>query len=218
MMQQLAGGGAPFGSGTPLAGEGAMPMIASPNPMAAMMQQMMSNPDQMQQMMQLSQQLLGGGGGFGGGLGGGVGVPDPTGGAHRAAPTVPAAPGAQVTPHAANPIAAMMQQMMDNPAQMQQMANLSQQLMGGGLGGGGLGGALGGGFLGAAAPGSAAADPSANPLAMQMQRQRFASQLQQLLAMGFTNEAACLRVLAEHNGRVDSAIDQLLAMPEASSP
>merc|ERR1719512_512396 len=115
----------------------------------------------------------------------------------------------------------MMQQMMGNPAQMQQMANLSQQLMGGGLGGafgGGPGGAFGGGILGASTPGNETADLSANPMAMQMQRQRFASQLQQLLAMGFTNEAVCLRVLAEHNGRVDSAIDQLLAMPEASSP
>merc|ERR1719210_227760 len=138
-------------------------------------------------MMQLSQQLMGGGGlgGGPGGLSGGFGAPDPTGGAHPAAPVTPATPEAQVTPPAANPMAAMMQQMMRNPAQMQQMANLSQQLMGGGLGGafgGGPGGALGGGLLGAATPGNETADVSANPMAMQMQRQRFASQLQQLLA------------------------------------
>ncbi|CAE7206218.1 unnamed protein product [Symbiodinium sp. KB8] len=46
---------------------------------------------------------------------------------------------------------------------------------------------------------------------MRLQRARFASQLTQLSAMGFTNEAACLRALAQHEGRLDAAIDTLLS-------
>merc|ERR1711918_248402 len=44
----------------------------------------------------------------------------------------------------------------------------------------------------------------------QFARARFAAQLGQLAAMGFTNEAACLRALQQHQGRVDAAIDALL--------
>lgn len=60
----------------------------------------------------------------------------------------------------------------------------------------------------AAAPGTQVAN---NPLAAALQRTRFASQLQQLVAMGFTNESVCLQALAQHNGRLDAAIDTLLA-------
>merc|ERR1712176_1638918 len=41
-------------------------------------------------------------------------------------------------------------------------------------------------------------------------RVRFAAQLAQLAAMGFSNEAACLAALQQHQGRVDAAIDALL--------
>mmetsp|Transcript_68499 Transcript_68499/g.191973 ORF Transcript_68499/g.191973 Transcript_68499/m.191973 type:complete len:408 (+) Transcript_68499:125-1348(+) len=81
---------------------------------------------------------------------------------------------------------------------------------------GGMGGGMGGGFgaLPGAAPGAAVTAPAANPfagLAMSSQRARFSSQLTQLAAMGFTNEADCLRALAQHDGRVDAAIDTLLS-------
>jgi len=133
-------------------------------------------------------------------------------------------PPAQAAPQqapAANPMASMMQQMMSNPAQMQSMMQLSQQLMGGGMGGGlgGMGAGMGTPAAGlpqqAAAP--AAQDLMANPLAAQMQRSRFAAQLSQLTSMGFTNEAACLRALAQHGGRVDAAIDTLLSSGEGGS-
>jgi ubiquilin len=116
-----------------------------------------------------------------------------------------------------NPLASMMQQMMQDPAQMQQMMQTSMQfrsLMGGmaGLGAPGPGG------FGAApttgTPSTAVPNPmtdAANPFAQAAQRARFASQLTQLQTMGFTDEATCLRVLAEHNGRIDAAIDALLS-------
>merc|ERR1712176_944073 len=98
----------------------------------------------------------------------------------------------------------MMQQMMSDPARMQQSTAMVQQLFGGG-----------------AMPTPAGAvpttTPAANPIAEAMQRARFASQLSQLVAMGFTNEAICLRVLAQHNGRIDAAIDALLASGEGSA-
>merc|ERR1719353_2677182 len=70
------------------------------------------------------------------------------------------------------------------------------------------------GPMGGAAPGAA---PAANAASEQMNRARFASQLTQLTSMGFSNEAACLRALAQHNGRVDAAIDTLLASGEGGS-
>jgi len=36
--------------------------------------------------------------------------------------------------------------------------------------------------------------------------------------MGFTNEAACLNALAQHGGRVDAAIDTLLANGTGNDP
>merc|ERR1712066_243092 len=101
----------------------------------------------------------------------------------------------------ANPMNTMMQQMMSNPALMQQSMAMSQQIFGG-----------------SAPPTPAAASPitalpASNPMAEAMlsaQRTRFAGQLAQLVAMGFTNEAMCLRALAQNNGRVDAAIDALL--------
>merc|ERR1712012_1103512 len=61
------------------------------------------------------------------------------------------------------------------------------------------------------------ADLENNPMRQQVLRVRFSQQLQQLIAMGFTNEIVCLRVLAQHNGRVDAAMDALLSMGDASS-
>merc|ERR1712048_817924 len=107
---------------------------------------------------------------------------------------------------APNPMAAMMQQMMSDPARMQQSMAMSQQLFGG-----------------SAPPTPAAAlpitaPPASNPMAEAMlsaQRARFAGQLAQLVAMGFTNEAVCLRALAQHNGRVDAAIDACCLLAKA---
>merc|ERR1712066_835536 len=110
--------------------------------------------------------------------------------------------GQTTTPSPApNPMAAMMQQMMSDPARMQQSMAMAQQLFGGSA---------------SSTPAAASpitTTPASNPMAEAMlsaQRVRFASQLAQLVAMGFTNEAVCLRALAQHNGRVDAAIDALL--------
>merc|ERR1711941_236020 len=116
-----------------------------------------------------------------------------------------------------------MQQMMSNPAMMQQSMAMAQQMFGGGAFG------TSQGLTGAPTPALPSTPagalpitgaPAANPMAEAMlsaQRVQFASQLSQLVAMGFTNEAVCLRALAQHNGRVDVAIDSLLASGEGSS-
>lgn len=85
-----------------------------------------------------------------------------------------------------------------NPMQqmMQQMMNAGQQ--GAGQQGAGQQGA------GQQGAGDAAVPES-------VQKARFASQLVQLANMGFSDESMCLRALAQHNGRLDSAIDVLLA-------
>merc|ERR1719188_2597159 len=104
-------------------------------------------------------------------MGGGLATPQAGGAAPPAVPsaTPPAAPAT------ANPMANLMQ-----------MMGGGQQPFGGGFGGGA-------GF--GAAPGIGGAAPARqdNPMAAQMQRVRFASQLQQLMAMGFADEAVCLR-------------------------
>merc|ERR1719311_1270919 len=87
---------------------------------------------------------------------------------------------------------------------------------------GGMGGfpmmapGAGAGYPAAATPGAtegAAAPPAApmNSLMESAQRARFATQLGQLSVMGFTNESKCIQALLQHNGRVDAAIDHLLA-------
>jgi len=202
------------------------PQAPQANPMVAMMQQMMSDPAHMQQMMALSHQMM-------------TSQAPATTTAQATGPFAPAAlgglqpnlqPGVQQAP-AFNPMAATMQQMVQNPAQMQSMMALSQQLMGGS---GALPSvapttpvpapetpAVTGAPLAAAvpvpAPGAAAPD-TASAAILAQQRVRFASQLSQLVAMGFTNPAACLRALAQHGGRVDAAIDTLLSSsPDASN-
>jgi len=121
----------------------------------------------------------------------------------------------------------MMQQMMQNPQMMQNMMQMrmGQQNMGGGAPGAfpgampGTPGAFPGAMPGmtAASTPADAATPAAVPagpmsdMMVSAQRARFASQLSQLAAMGFTDEALCIRVLTEHNGRVDSAMDALLS-------
>merc|ERR1719443_2129907 len=88
--------------------------------------------------------------------------------------------------------------------------------------GGMFGGAAAPAPFGAAAtpaPFGAAATPAvagAGAMTDEVARVRFASQLTQLMGMGFTNEALCLQALRQHNGRVDAAIDALLSSPEAS--
>merc|ERR1719330_2152825 len=93
----------------------------------------------------------------------------------------PAAAAQQANPTAANPFAAMMQQMQGQQGQQD------------------------------------GADLENNPMRQQVLRVRFSQQLQQLMAMGFTNEMVCLKVLAQHNGRVDAAMDALLTMGDACS-
>jgi len=55
--------------------------------------------------------------------------------------------------------------------------------------------------------GGARAAPVANP------EERFASQLEQLASMGFTNRAACIEELQATAGNVEAAIDRLLSRP-----
>merc|ERR1712066_849338 len=110
-----------------------------------------------------------------------------------------------------NPMAAVMQEMMNNPAVMQQSMLMAQQMFGGTAAGQPN-------MFGAPAFAPQAAQPAGEALDATAQgppdallRVRFASHLAQLSAMGFCNEAACLRALQQHHGRVDVAIDALLA-------
>jgi hypothetical protein len=164
-----------------------------------MMEQMMSNPAMMQQSMQMANQMFGGQQGLAAG---------------NDASQTPAA--------TTNPFGPMMEQMMSNPAMMQQSMQMAQQMFGNQGGGNpGFPAMFGGAPLAAPAPlldsdsptTSATTATGMDPLA----RARFASQLAQLAAMGFCNEAACLRALQQHQGRVDAAIDALLAGGEASA-
>merc|ERR1719313_2699748 len=96
------------------------------------------------------------------------------------------------------------QQMMSDPQAMQramQMMSGQHQGMQGGMP---LEGAS-----------DAAPTPAAGPMDDMMLRARFAHLLPQLTAMGFTNEALCLRVLQQQNGRLDAAIDVLLTSGDA---
>eukprot|EP00747_Dinoflagellata_sp_TGD_P102611 gnl/TRDRNA2_/TRDRNA2_168722_c2_seq1.p1 gnl/TRDRNA2_/TRDRNA2_168722_c2~~gnl/TRDRNA2_/TRDRNA2_168722_c2_seq1.p1 ORF type:complete len:475 (-),score=117.09 gnl/TRDRNA2_/TRDRNA2_168722_c2_seq1:113-1537(-) len=118
------------------------------------------------------------------------------------------------TQQQSNPFSAMMQQMQSNPQMMQQMMAMSQQM-----------GQqpLPGGYPNAAAGQSVSPAPPAPPSptspeeAAQASRIRFASQLDSLSAMGFTDEALCLQALQRHDGRLDAAIDMLLAAPSRES-
>lgn len=115
-----------------------------------------------------------------------------------------------------------MQQMMQNPAMMQQAMAMTQQMMNPqNQAQGGDANAIGAGFNAGAFGG-----PNFQTMMQQMNagqqgageaavpdsvlRARFASQLVQLANMGFSDESTCLRALAQHNGRLDSAIDVLL--------
>lgn len=206
---------APFGMFPTLAAQPQNPAASQSDPMAAMMQQMMSNPAMMQQSMQMASQM------FGGQQGAGLGAPSPT-------PTALPTQAPTATPQ--DPMAAMMQQMMNNPAMMQQSMQMAQQMFGNQSGNGaGLPGVGFPGMFGAPTvpPTSPAADSDAQGLNTAagvpaagtdaFARARFASQLAQLSAMGFCNEAACLRALQQHQGRVDAAIDSLLSSGEGCS-
>merc|ERR1712217_444342 len=134
----------------------------------------------------------------------------------------PADPSSQ-TP-ATNPFASMMEQLASNPAMMQQSMQMTQAMFGNQAGGApGFSGVFGTPGMSPSAP-----DPEAHvqgpstsvaPAAGidPFTRVRFATQLAQLTAMGFCNEAACLRALQQHMGRVDAAIDALLASGEGSA-
>jgi ubiquilin len=116
------------------------------------------------------------------------------------------------------------QQMMGDPQAMQramQMMSGQHQGMPGGMpfgyGFGAQPGQFGSPGLGMPAEGAggAAPTPAAGPMDDMMLRARFAHLLPQLTAMGFTNEALCLRVLQQQNGRLDAAIDVLLTSGDA---
>mmetsp|Transcript_33585 Transcript_33585/g.61188 ORF Transcript_33585/g.61188 Transcript_33585/m.61188 type:complete len:519 (+) Transcript_33585:87-1643(+) len=206
---------------------------AGANPMATMMQQMMSNPAMMQQSMAMAQQMFGQGRSA-------QGADAPV--AQAAPPMNPFAAmlGGQTTatPQAdTNPMANMMQQMMNNPAMMQQSMAMAQQMFGQGAGAPAaattpasnpmatmmqqmmsspaLMQSFGGAGLTEVT--EASSSPAALPAAANFQRAQFATQLAQLSAMGFVNEEACLRVLAQHQGRVDAAIDALLSSGEGTA-
>mmetsp|Transcript_242 Transcript_242/g.433 ORF Transcript_242/g.433 Transcript_242/m.433 type:complete len:443 (-) Transcript_242:47-1375(-) len=144
---------------------------------------------------------------------------------------------APTTSPGANPMATMMQQMMSNPAMMQQSMAMAQQMFGQGAGAPAaattpasnpmatmmqqmmsspaLMQSFGGAGLTEVT--EASSSPAALPAAANFQRAQFATQLAQLSAMGFVNEEACLRVLAQHQGRVDAAIDALLSSGEGTA-
>merc|ERR550514_2120898 len=112
------------------------------------------------------------------------------------------------------------QRMMADPAMMQQVQQMMQQvmqmrqmMMGGGLGAPGAGG---NNLFGAAPAAAGAGDgvtppPVPNTTPGPMDRMRYASQLQQLVAMGFDDEVRCLAALARCQGNVDQALDHLFA-------
>ena len=78
--------------------------------------------------------------------------------------------------------------------------------LGGGLGGlGGFGG-LGGGLGGASARPAAPAADTRPP------EERFATQLQQLEQMGFTNKQNNIAALTATNGELNAAVDRLVGM------
>lgn len=146
---------------------------------------------------------------------------------------------------AQNPFNQMMQQMMSNPAMMQQAMAMTQQMMNPpnqAQAGDASANAAAGGFNAPPSPFGQPGMGAPNPMQQMMQQMmnagqqgagqqgagqqgepvgaevpesvqkaRFASQLVQLANMGFSDESMCLRALAQHNGRLDSAIDVLLA-------
>lgn len=111
---------------------------------------------------------------------------------------------------------AMMQQMMSNPAMMQQSMQMAQSMFGnqGAGAGAGFPAMFGQPALAPTSPVTEGGEQDANaptPDVDAFARLRFAAQLAQLSAMGFCNEAAALRALQRHQGRVDAAIDTLLS-------
>merc|ERR1711874_110207 len=106
----------------------------------------------------------------------------------------------------------MMQHMMNNPAVMQQSMQMAQQMFGGQQA------SQAGSPQAAGNPNAVQQDHSTTALGVDgFARAQFATQLAQLSAMGFCNEAACLQALQQHHGRVDAAIDALLASGQGTA-
>jgi len=193
-----------LGAATPAVG---MQPSSAPNPMAAMMQQMMSDPARMQQMMGMAQQLMA----PQAGAEHGVQAATPAAGntlSNSLTAAMPGTPAGAGQTGESNSMMAMMQHMLGaqsgqypNMGSNPMMATMMQQMM--------------------APEGQAVAaelgTPDTPPLPSVMLRMRFAGQLAQLSAMGFSNEEACLRALAQHNGRLDSAIDTLISFNDGSA-
>merc|ERR1719158_2360974 len=109
-----------------------------------------------------------------------------------------------------NPFAQMMQQMMQNPQMMQNAMQMNPMF--GPQGGFGQNPMFGN--FAAPAPGqggamdeAAVAAAASNP----MVRARFQMQLENLLAMRFSDEQKCLQALVQCDGNVDRALDRLFA-------
>jgi len=199
----------------------------------SVMQQMMQNPAMMQQSMQMAQQM------FGGGSAGASAQTSPMMNPMAAMmqPTdAQSSNGVAPSPGeaASNPMQAMMQQMMQNPAMLQQSMQMQQQMFGGCLTGSNAtananpftampraqASAMSGGGYSAFGMSPLATAPQpfigggpqvGTEASDNFNRTRFASQLAQLAAMGFTDEALCVQALVRTNGRVDVAMDQLLS-------
>ena len=137
-----------------------------------------------------------------------------------------AAPGgAQGGAQGSNPLAAMTQQVMQNPQMMQQM----MQMMGGGAGGAGMGGLGGappsdgsappvGGFNpfaafggGAGAGGFGGSPEPAQPADTRPPEERYESQLRQLNDMGFYEFERNVQALRRSGGSVQGAVEALLS-------
>jgi ubiquilin len=111
-----------------------------------------------------------------------------------------------------NPFAQMMQQMMQNPQMMQNAMQMNPMFAQ--QGGMGQNPFMGNFAPPAAAPAQGGAMDEASLAAAAsnpMVRARFASQLENLLAMGFSDEQKCLRALVQCDGNVDRALDRLFA-------
>lgn len=130
-------------------------------------------------------------------------------------PTSPPPPGQDSTPASeptatnppGNPIAAMAQQMMQNPAMMQQML----QAMGGGGGGGGAEGTAGpfNPFAMLGGLGGAGGAPAA-PADTRPPEERYEEQLRQLNDMGFYEFERNVEALRRTGGSVQGAVEYLL--------
>ncbi|KAK5709809.1 hypothetical protein LTR17_019423 [Elasticomyces elasticus] len=109
-----------------------------------------------------------------------------------------------------NPLAAMTQQLMQNPQMMQQMMGMMGGANAGGPGGAGAG-ALGGGNPFGGFGGMGGAQQPAEPADTRPPEERYESQLRQLNDMGFYEFERNVQALRRSGGSVQGAIEHLLS-------